>query len=226
MSNANVDEFDARNVENELSAEVLELAAILEGDAEFEAKLDQILSTMQESSLNLSLVQSEIILLIESVFERLIVSKEDLEKAKTSYNQKKEIIAKNLKELSTYLMMHRSSLISKTIFGIEGPEDKNLFITSEIQAHLKRILRRFAIYEIYKIMTPKRIAGKTKRQNFVANAVLRGMKVAMQHEGGSAQEIKSYGKNILKEIKGYKRALGSRGLNNIGRSLGKNSEKM
>ncbi len=220
------EDFDAKNVENELSAEVMALANILEEDGEFEEQLDKILSTMQESSLNLSAIQSEIMLLIESAFDRIPISKEDLEKAKTAYRQKKDTIAKHLKELSTYLMMHRSTLISKTMFGIDNPKDKNLFINSEIKAHLKIILRRFAIYEIYKVITPRRIAGQTKRQNFVSNAALRGMKFATKHEGGSARDIKSYGKGILKEIKTFKKALGGKGIKDIGRSLEKDSGKM
>ena len=45
MSNTTPEEeFDATNVENELSEEVLALAEILEADGEFEAKLNQILS--------------------------------------------------------------------------------------------------------------------------------------------------------------------------------------
>lgn len=220
------EKFDITKVENELSQDVKELVGILESDPEFEAELDLILSAMQESSANLSYVQSHIMLLIETAFKRLKLKDAEADKAQNNFKQKKLQITQHLKELSTYLMTQRSNLIAKTMFGIDNPADKNLFINSEIKSHLKIMLRRFAIYEIYKIMTPKRIAGKTKKQNFVTNAVLRGMKVAMKYEGGSVKDIKSYGKGILKEISSYKKALDGKGVKDIGRSLGKDSGKM
>jgi hypothetical protein len=220
------EEFDIKKIENELSEEVKELVGILEADQAFEAELDIILSAMQESSVNLSYVQAHIMLLIEATFKKLKLKDEEAQEAQNDFNQKKLLITQNLKELSTYLMMQRSNLAAKTMFGIDNPADKNLFINTEIKAHLKIILRRFAIYEIYKIMTPKRIAGKTKRQNFVANCVLRGMKVAMKHEGGSIREIKSYGKDVLKEIKNYKQTIGSKSIRDIGKNIGKDSGKL
>lgn len=54
----------------------------------------------------------------------------------------------------------------------------------------REFLKRMVDYETYKIMNPRRIAGETKEDNFISNAVVLGVKKAMQYEGLDFDETK------------------------------------
>ncbi|MGV2431886.1 MAG UNVERIFIED_CONTAM: DUF5394 family protein [Rickettsiaceae bacterium] len=75
--------------------------------------------------------------------------------------------------------------------NISESKDKNAFLDSKSLKHIKDIIKRFAIYEIYKMMNPRRIAGETAKDNFISNVFLYGLKVAMRYEGGSRKRDKS-----------------------------------
>jgi NTP pyrophosphatase (non-canonical NTP hydrolase) len=68
------------------------------------------------------------------------------------------------------------SIFSNTDEQIKTPEEKRL----EKEQHDQLV--RFLIYEIYKMMNPKQIAGETRLDNFINNAILYGVKAAIQHE--------------------------------------------
>ena len=65
----------------------------------------------------------------------------------------------------------------------------------------KRIVTGFVVYEIYKAMNPKRIAGETKKDNYKNNLSKGGEKLASKYEGGKAPDLKKYGENEVKNIK-------------------------
>ena len=54
----------------------------------------------------------------------------------------------------------------------------------------REFLRRMATYELYKAMNPNQIAGETKEENFINNAILRGVKKALKYEGIALNENK------------------------------------
>lgn len=54
----------------------------------------------------------------------------------------------------------------------------------------REFLRRMATYELYKAINPNQIAGETKEENFINNAILRGVKKALKYEGISLEESK------------------------------------
>ena len=66
--------------------------------------------------------------------------------------------------------------------------------------NLKKLIKNFAIYEIYKIMNPKRIAGETKKMNYVNNLIYGGKKLAQKYEGGKASDLKKYGEKEIQKI--------------------------
>lgn len=66
--------------------------------------------------------------------------------------------------------------------------------------NLKKLIKNFAIYEIYKIMNPKRIAGETKKMNYINNLIYGGKKLAQRYEGGKASDIKKYGEKEIQKI--------------------------
>lgn len=107
---------------------------------------------------------------------------EDKDKLKNlSANQNKllKIISKFKKDLSK-----KQSSTDKT-------KDKD---TSKNPASER--LKEFIIYEIYKAMNPRRIAGETAKVNFAHNVILRGDKQAKKYTGGN----KNYSQTELDKI--------------------------
>lgn len=80
-------------------------------------------------------------------------------------------------------------------------QNKN-FEISNIKARkdFKRIVAHFAIYEIYKVMNPKRIAGESKKMNYAHNLIQGGTRLASKYEGGRETDLKKYGENEVQRI--------------------------
>ncbi len=66
--------------------------------------------------------------------------------------------------------------------------------------YFKDIIKQFAIYQLYKVMNPRRIAGETKKENYKHNMVIGGNKLAVKHEGGKPAEVASYDKSFIKKV--------------------------
>jgi hypothetical protein len=56
-------------------------------------------------------------------------------------------------------------------------------ITEESKKNLKTLLKKFAIYEVYKVMNPRRIAGETKKANYEHNLITGGEEKADKYAG-------------------------------------------
>lgn len=67
----------------------------------------------------------------------------------------------------------------------------------------KKRRHRLVVYEIYKMMNPRQIAGETKLDNFINNVKTKGIKTAMLYEGSE------YSKYFKKEDIKALEALGS-----------------
>lgn len=89
------------------------------------------------------------------------------------------------------------------VMELHGLNNKNKdFEISNIKARkdFKRIVAHFAIYEIYKVMNPKRIAGESKKMNYAHNLIQGGAKLASKYEGGREADLKKYGENEVQKI--------------------------
>ena len=53
----------------------------------------------------------------------------------------------------------------------------------ELTKEEKQIRLRAAIYEIYKLTNPNRLAGETAMENFIKNVKTRGVEFAMKYDG-------------------------------------------
>ncbi len=71
----------------------------------------------------------------------------------------------------------------------------------EAKKNLRRIMKNFAVYEVYKIMNPKRIAGETKEDNYRKNLMQGGEQLASRYEGGKESDLKHYGEAKVERIK-------------------------
>jgi hypothetical protein len=73
-------------------------------------------------------------------------------------------------------------------------------ITGQAKKDLIRTIKNIAVYEVYKAMNPRRIAGETSKENYLNNVVLRGHKIASLHAGGSKSNLKDYTQNEINVI--------------------------
>ena len=78
---------------------------------------------------------------------------------------------------------------------------KESILNIEAKKNLKRIMKNFAVYEVYKIMNPKRIAGETKEDNYRKNLMQGGEQLASRYEGGKESDLKHYGEAKVERIK-------------------------
>ena len=62
-------------------------------------------------------------------------------------------------------------------------------------------MKNFAVYEIYKVINPKRIAGETAKDNYKHNLIEGGVALASKYEGGKASDLKRYGSVEVDRLK-------------------------
>lgn len=72
-------------------------------------------------------------------------------------------------------------------------KDRAHLLDIEAKKNLKKIMKNFVVYEIYKIMNPKRIAGETAKDNYKHNLMEGGQRLAEEYEGGKESDLKNYG---------------------------------
>ncbi|MCP5369490.1 MAG: DUF5394 family protein [Rickettsiaceae bacterium] len=84
---------------------------------------------------------------------------------------------------------------------LHGLKNKKFDIDNiKARKDFKRIVAHFTIYEIYKVMNPKRIAGETKEKNYAHNLIRGGKKLASKYEGGREADLKKYGAQKVRNI--------------------------
>lgn len=74
----------------------------------------------------------------------------------------------------------------------------------ELSQEEKQRRLRLAIYEIYKIFNPNRLAGETAIENFINNVQTRGIKTAMSYEG--KEFAKYFNMEDLENVASYKKS--------------------
>jgi predicted ATP-dependent endonuclease of OLD family len=84
--------------------------------------------------------------------------------------------------------------------------DGNNILSTRAKKDLKKSIKNFAIYQVYKVINPKRIAGETKKDNYVNNLMHGGQKLASKYEGGKSADLKQYGRAEVARIKSMARA--------------------
>ena len=109
-------------------------------------------------------------------------------------------IIKHVKDLSQYLINHRSHKAITANKDIDKPKDKYQYLNLKSRINLRSIIKKFVVYEVYKAINPRRIAGERARDNFVNNMIIGGMKRASQYTGGSKSEIRTYGKKMIQDL--------------------------
>lgn len=175
------------------SVEAEKIFAELSQNDEFEQEIEQILALLNEQTMDLTKLQTQIILLIRKYLGK---TKSKNLRLKLDENQ----ISQNVTEVSNYLMQQHSKIAKETDKVLGKSKDKLQGISVQSRADLKRLVKNFAVYQVYKFMNPKRIAGETKKENFAHNMINGGMKLAKNYEGGSKSDIASYSPQFIKDL--------------------------
>ena len=186
------------NESNALPKEAQEMLEVLESDEEFNKEMEELMSAIAAGTLDLTALQSKFLLLIKSTLARLNKSKSKALEHILKGNE--QDILDQLATLSHYMMMQRTLVVQEATLGVQNPKDKYSNLTAAAIQSTKQILKRFAVYEIYKVMNPRRIAGETSKDNFIANLVTGGIRKAIKYEP------KEFQKASTKEIKQLSKA--------------------
>lgn len=139
-----------------------------------------------------------------------------------AFNEGKEISPEELAEskvflamLLEYLINHRDGLFIdiallqfiEEVLGIQHKKEKEETREQKEEKRLKEEYKkhryRMAMYEIYKVINPNRLAGETELDNFINNLRTRGLHVARQYQRGGEVE-KLFTPQEIENIASYK----------------------
>ncbi|MCC8398204.1 MAG: DUF5394 family protein [Rickettsia endosymbiont of Labidopullus appendiculatus] len=180
--------------DNELTSDdAIEIFNELSTNDAFEQEIEQILACLNEQTMDLTKLQTQIIILIKKYLGKL-------NNKKLNLKIDEKLISKNVTEVSSYLMQQHSLLVKEANRGLIKPKDNLQGISKQSRLEARRLVKNFALYQVYKFMNPKRIAGETKKENFAYNMIKGGMDLAKQYEGGSKSDLKSYSPEFIKKL--------------------------
>jgi hypothetical protein len=189
---------------NEEEKHILDALNLQEG---FQVAVEEILSKID--SLSLPEIQSHLLLLMRGVFRSQI---KDRETFKAFMKKKSNSLGSHLKSLSLFIMNTHSKAVRDANRGISIAKDKYQYINQESRRKLRETIKKFALYEIYKFMNPRRIAGETRKENFINNMVVGGLERAKNYEGGTKQELKSYTPKFINELEKQHKIFSKKGM--------------
>lgn len=157
----------------------------LEKDDDLGAAVDQIF----EETNDLDEIQSKLILVIK---EHLKIAKKNGKKTKGGVDADVSKVSKDITEFCLTIMQDLDEELDPTL-GKVSRKDRAHLLNVEAKKNIKRIMKNFVVYEVYKVMNPKRIAGETVKENYQNNLIEGGQKLAEKYEGGKESDLKSYG---------------------------------
>lgn len=150
-----------------------------------------------------------LIMIIGDVHEFIAKAHDDI-----TLQKRKTLLAKLLQYLiaNPQLAVTHKSLIAaiRLILGIKIEQEHEDTIEAEKEAGLSLAERKrryeLAVYELYKIINPRQLAGETALDNFLNNVAMRGLEVAryyqgnqfaMQFNAGDLVKLASYRHNLV-----------------------------
>jgi hypothetical protein len=216
-------DFDKLASTEELDPELKALLENLNKNEDIDQAVDKLMEGIDlDGDINIDEIKNKIFLLLRDQLARI----KSLDEAyvKRILKKREKAIYKHLESLCQYLIVRKAqtqeskkAIFSKITDSLSG-------ITQQAKKDFRNMVKRFAIYEIYKIMDPKRIAGETKVMNFVHNMIMGGFRKAHKYEGGKDSDIASYKQHdidTLTKSMNYKKPIRLRSLQHQkGRSLG------
>jgi hypothetical protein len=141
-------------------------------------------------------MQTKLIILIQEHLAVIKPKTDQVTGKKVKFNA--ETVAHDIAKFTNHLVKTHEG-IDLDISENDSCNDKYP-LAKKTKKAIKKILKEFAIYEIYKVMNPRKIAGETKKDNYAHNMMMGGQKRAGKYEGGKESDIKSYGKDEVRRI--------------------------
>jgi hypothetical protein len=181
---------------DELPTEMKAILDSLGKDESFNQEIETLITTLKSD--NITELFARILAIIKSRLPK--ISKEDRLRLNRILKHRGDAISRHLKELGAYILItHAKDLGTnkKTMFN----RTTGIFsdLNAEARKNLAGLIKRFVVYEMYKILSPEQIAGETRRENFVNNMIVGGLDRALHYAGG-AREVAHYSKASLKEL--------------------------
>ena len=184
------------SIKNSLSekyeSEMVEILGELKKDENVGKAIDRII----EEAADLGEMQSKLILLIKKHLAKRELKTDKLTDKKIKFND--EEIEEDISKFTRNLIK-RYEGADRDIDANNSIDDKYP-LDAKAKASVKKIIKEFAIYEVYKVMNPRRIAGETKKDNYAHNMMMGGQKRASKYEGGKESDLKSYGEAEVRRI--------------------------
>lgn len=184
------------SIKNSLSekyeSEMVEILEELKKDENVGKAIDRII----EEAADLGEMQSKLILLIKKHLAKRELKTDKLTDKKIKFND--EEIEQDISKFTRNLIK-RYEGADRDIDANNSIDDKYP-LDAKAKASVKKIIKEFAIYEVYKVMNPRRIAGETKKDNYAHNMMMGGQKRASKYEGGKESDLKSYGEAEVRRI--------------------------
>ncbi len=159
---------------------------VLQSDETIAAEIDKLIDDLDSGVIELGELESKFILLLQSVLFKLSHGKSK-EFSSRLMKSEKEII-EQIAMLSRYVMMQKSFLAKELSKEVKS-QDGYSHLTKQSIKFLKDIIKRFAIYEVYKVLNPRRIAGETRSQNFINDAIVYGVKAALKFDNAHGAKL-------------------------------------
>ncbi len=191
--------------------DLVKIIEFINQNQDFTNELQAILAKFHNS--NLIHIQTEILLLLQEVLHNFVCGKYSIDDDKKLDGKKREKMNKRLGEMSQALMQQNilQTRIQRKQTGVA--KNKYEYLTPEAYSSVKTNLKKFVIYEMYKVISPKRIAGETHKDNFLTNAVIRGIKIAAKYEPKVAQDVEKYSPALISEVeRQHKQVKSNKGL--------------
>lgn len=196
ISNKRVDEIIDELNSGTYQSQMADILEKLAKDDNLMAAVDQI---FKESD-NIEEIQCKIIMAIKE--HATNITPEKLSPEELGMEERK--IAKDIAKLTTDITDEKLNEQSQEP-ELQGNKldkrDKFHNLQKKARENYKRMLKNFAIYNVYKVMNPRRIAGETKKDNYRHNMYIGGQKLASKHEGGRDHEVSGYNKKFIKNTK-------------------------
>ena len=179
---------------NDLQAQMSSIFDDLKKQAGVGAAIDKIFDT----SKNLDEIQSKIILLIKKYVTDIYPPTKGKEfDEQTTINN----ITKTSKDILDDQFKKLRKQSPQEEIGTEiDKKDQYINMSDQAKNNFKNLIKNFAIYEIYKVMNPRRIAGETKKDNYKHNMIMGGQKLAGKYEGGKESEISKYSQGFKDQV--------------------------
>jgi len=106
---------------------------------------------------------------------------------------------KSIEELLQVFLFTILSGIGQTIEEAKEYTKEELLAKKQ-RDELRKLLRRAAAYEIYKITNPRELAGETKEQNFINNAIFLGVKEALKFAGLELSDLNKIDRKTIQTL--------------------------